>query len=283
MVSNLMQFTCVVCLFSADDGMDKARMEKWLADGDDELIVQTFRRHPDDVLGFIDEYMEGGLKMIEEGKTEHEAMASFRIGVKFGKLADKAFGETIFTEYTASFASWSPAERKRFREGQKEYRAGKAAMTEPAKALEHFEKSLKLAEPLGDHWGTAMALAGVADAKLQLKKAAEVENSDSFSDALWAADRAIKLNEQLRLRQAQIEAALIEGELHLKFGHGVGGDKLDVLQRKLLRASDTPEYRRRILERCAQIFENARMTKYAEEVREKIKRIQPATTQPAKS
>src|SRR5688572_1964677 len=81
--------------FAANDAMDKSRLETMLAGGDTGMIVQIFKRHPGHTLPFIDSYLEGGLAMIEKGEDATgtgKALESFRIAVKFAKLADEAFG-----------------------------------------------------------------------------------------------------------------------------------------------------------------------------------------------
>src|SRR5687767_1634436 len=88
----------LVPLFAAapaadDDVMDKTRLQTMLVDGDTGMVAATFRRRPGHTLPFIDGYLEGGLKMIEKGgdSAKGEALASYRTGIKFAKVADEAF------------------------------------------------------------------------------------------------------------------------------------------------------------------------------------------------
>lgn len=181
---------------AGDDAMEKARLTRLLDAGDTELVVATFRRHPGQTLPFIDSYLEGGLAMLEkEGVAREGAMlASFRVGVRFAKLADQAFGGENFTHYASAFASWSASEQKSFREGQKLFKQGmQAAKTDPKGALETMYRSLALATALGDLWGQAMAQQGVAEIALA-SGAAELREEASV-----AAQAAGELNKNLRL------------------------------------------------------------------------------------
>src|SRR5262249_48170577 len=152
MLRPAMLLTLFVCLCSAaavaaDDTMDRERMEKMLADGDLGMIVQVFKRHPGRTLPFIDRYFEGGLAMIEKGQNPDDAMQSFRRGIKFAELADQAFGGSAFSDYGNSFASFSPSEQGKFREGQKAFKEGMKE-TDVQKSRERLEHSLALAKSL---------------------------------------------------------------------------------------------------------------------------------------
>lgn len=181
---------------AGNDAMDKARLSKLLDAGDDELVIATFRRHPGQTLPFIDSYLEGGLALLEkEGPTKADAMlASFRVGVRFAKLADQAFGGDTFTHYASAFASWSPSEQKSFREGQRLFKQGmQTAKSDPKGALETMYRSLALATALGDLWGQAMAQQGVAEIALA------TGGPELREEASTAAQAAVQLNKALRL------------------------------------------------------------------------------------
>lgn len=172
------------------DAMDRARLEKMLADGDAGMVVQVFKRHPGRTLPFIDRYLESGLAMIEKGEDQSKAVESFRTGIRFAALADQAFGGTTFSDYANSFASWSPTEQKNFRQGQREFKLGMEE-ADAAMSMKHLQRSLSLAKPLGDAWGTAMAQQGIAE-----KSLAAGDRESALSAALAAA----KLNHDLRLQ-----------------------------------------------------------------------------------
>jgi hypothetical protein len=197
---------------SSDDAVEKARLEKMLADGDTGMIVQVFRRHSGRTLPFIDSYLEGGLAMLEQGKDQAEALASFRTGIRFATLADEAFSGTTFSDYANSFASWSPAEQKSFREGQREYKAG---VKEPdaQKSLEHLRKSLSLATPLGDAWGMAMAQQAMAEKFLAAGQAHE---------AAGAAATAAEINGKLKLHGDAAESLMFAARAWLEIGQQRG-------------------------------------------------------------
>lgn len=270
----IIPFVLILCGLAqapVNDALDKPRLETWLAAGDHSLIVQVFRRHSDGVLPFIDDYLEGGLKMIEEGKPEHEALSSFRTGVRFARLADEALGGTAFADYASSFASWSPTERKRFREGQAEFRTGRAENSDAEKALAHYTKSLKLAEPLGDAWGTAMALGGIAESLVKLGRRAE---------ALEYAWRAASLNEWLHLRKAQIAATLTA--LDAGGVSSLGPAPIVARLETLLRDDDDPDFKRGVAQRCAALLRDAGQKDAADDVIRRYGLAAPPTTQPAK-
>ena len=104
-----------------------------------------------DALPFVDQYLEGGLALLESGGSREEAMKSFRKGIKFAQLADQAAPGAAFAEYATNFASWTPAEQQRFREGQAAYKAGRGlAKDDSAQAYDQFRKALSIANALGD-------------------------------------------------------------------------------------------------------------------------------------
>ncbi len=214
MTANILLTALILSAGNSDSAMSHNRLEKMLADGDGKWIAQVFRRNPDEVLGFVDHYLEGGLKMIEEGGSADEAAESFRAGLKFAEWANDAFKENIFGEYAAAFGSWSPNEQKQFRRGQAEFRAGRAVKDDFAAALAHYERSLSLAEPLGDQWGAAMAYAKIADCRMQL---------EDYAGAMAAGMKAAELNGRLRLRAAHVKARLICGQAHAKLGKPSAG------------------------------------------------------------
>lgn len=189
-----------------DDVMEKGRLEKMLADGDTGMIVQIFKRYPGRTLPFIDRYFEGGLAMIEKGEDPANALDQFRIGIRFAEIADKAFIVQAFSEYANSFASWSPSEQKSFREGQREFKKG-AKEQDPAKARQHLERSLALAQSLGDLWGQVMAKTALAELML---KAGE------FKAAVAMATEAAQQSSELRLNEDCAQAFRLAAAAALK-------------------------------------------------------------------
>jgi hypothetical protein len=180
-----------------NDAVDRTRLQAMLAAGDNGMIVATFKRHPAETLPFIDNYLEGGLAMIEKkgDAAASDAMQSFRQGVRFAKLADEAFGGTTFSDYANAFASWSPSEQKSFREGQKLYREGaKLLKDDAAKAVPALERSYELASSLRDTWGMAMAAAALADAHLKL-------GDEHLQPAFSFAERAVRLYQSVQFEK----------------------------------------------------------------------------------
>lgn len=193
-----------------DDAFDKARMEAVLARGDDATLREAFRREPGHTLPFVDQYLEGALKMTEkDGPTAaSRALESYRTGMRFAKLADETFAETIFSEYARSFAGWSSADQKKFREGQRLFKAGMAAGKEkPAEGLKVLRESLQRAEELGDWWGQAMAHGGIAETALA------AGGDEHLELALEAAGRAVQLNTRLRLLEDVVAAHLVRASV----------------------------------------------------------------------
>jgi hypothetical protein len=190
----------------AAEAMAADRLEQLLMHGDEAMVVQTFRRHPSSVLPFIDEFLEGGLAIIEQGRKnpvpnqdpQRVAMANYKRAMQYAKLANDAFGEVIFTEYAGAFGGWSPMEQQRFREGQAQYRQGRElAKSSPEEAIPILRRSLSLADSLGDYWGMAMAQLAIADACATLSRAQEGHD---------AAIKAIELFGRLHLKPSHVKA-----------------------------------------------------------------------------
>lgn len=172
----------------------------------DQLIVeQIFRRRAGEVLPFIDGFLERGLRMIEEGRPEADGIAEMDLGLRFARIASRAFGDDLLERYAASFAGWSPAERTQFRAGQAAYRTGRNAERagEQDQAWLSHRESLRIAESLEDAWGTAMSLGGLARTELALGK---------LEDAVRSARRAADLNRRLRLVDPEVDALLVAGQ-----------------------------------------------------------------------
>ena len=144
-----------------NDALARPRLESMLEYGDETWIVATFERHPGGVLPFFDGYLEEGLALIEAGGEIQAAHRLFRTAGQFAAIASYTFEEPLFATYAAHFPSWSPTEQERFRAGQRAYKAGRSAAS-PAEALPSFTESFRLAQPLGDAWGMAMAAAALA-------------------------------------------------------------------------------------------------------------------------
>jgi len=246
------------------------RLERWLEDGDKELITQTFRRHPELVLAFFDRYLETGMKLIEDKASYEDFMKELRKGVKFAQLATDAWRDPIFAEYAANFASWNAPERKNFRAGQAAYAAGARAMKggKAAEARVQFQASLELAEPLGDAWGLQMAMGGLAKAALALQ---------DWTAANDASLKAVDISSRLQMREDELEYLLIcvEAREQLKTpDSGVGHGRVAWTK---LKASDSPELRARVGEAFAAALERTGKSDEAASVREE------ACVEPAKA
>ncbi len=237
-----------------------SRLERWLADGDKELIVQSFRRHPSEVLPFFDQYLERGLKLIENKATDEEAMKEFRKGIQFAQLATDALRDPIFIEYAGNFASWNDGERQRFRRGQAEYKQGAIALRkgDAAAAAEHFRESAALAEALGDSWGLQMALAGTTRTAAALGQL----------DAAWeTAGKAMEIAGRLQQRDDEVEVIVICAESRLKLALPDAGLGHARLAWSKLKPGDPAEMR----ERAARVLVAALEAKNLREEAAKIR------------
>ena len=97
---------------------------------------------------------------------------------------------------------------RRFRAGQKAYKAGRSAEA-PTEALPHFAESFRLAQPLGDAWGMAMAAAGLA----------RVHGAMGDHDAAWYYhDVAADLYRRMQMKDALIAVHLTQADFHAETG-----------------------------------------------------------------
>lgn len=254
------------------DAVTRERLMPMLVAGDEGMIVATFKRHPGATLPFIDRYLEGGLAMIEKGSEPAEALASFRQGIKFAKLADQAFGGTDFSDYANAFASWSPSEQKAFREGQKLFKEGAgAAKDDAAKAIATLERSLHLAEGLHDTWGQVMAQGALAELYLAQAEAASGDaKEDVLAKADVAARAAVTLSRKVRLDEDRTSGLLTMAKVVKALG-GKAEARATPLQEAwtLLRgdASMSAELRAAVAAALIEAFEELKRPDAAEAVR----------------
>lgn len=243
---------------TADDALEPKRMEAMLKNGDDMWIVQTFSRHPSEVLGFVDQYLEGGLKTIEDGGDVEKARESFRTGWKFALHADKAFGDEMFSKYAAAFGSWSPQEQKDFREGQSKYKEARKT-EDPQAAFELFQEARTLAAQLGDAWGAAMYQLGVAESLYKLGQ---------FDQAANAGKQAVEIHGRLRLRVGWIRSNLVVGRSLAETGPY--NEAKDFIMRawNTLIDKDKPEFRDEVRNSLIAILEKTGDTESAAKLRE---------------
>ncbi|MFO0875386.1 MAG: hypothetical protein U0575_15655 [Phycisphaerales bacterium] len=243
--------------------LDRARLEAMLDAGDSAMIIQSFRRHPGDVLPFIDDYLEGGLAIIEQSKDADaptRALRSFRTGVKFADLANQAFGEAIFTEYAAGFASWSTQEQHRFREAQRLFRDARAKAKEaPAEALPMHRRSLASAEALGDHWGVAMNQLAIAEVCRSLGR---------FQEGHDASIKAMELFGRLQLRPSYVKALITCGELRQQLQLPDQGSGQFRMALQMLDPDASPDERKAIVEALVAALEKIGRKDEADKVRQ---------------
>jgi hypothetical protein len=240
MLAQLVQTLVVIAVSQApaEDSLNGERLEAMLAQGDTAMVRAVFRRQEDQVLDFIDGYLEGGLKAIEDGQgsadAAAQAMAKFRTAIKFAELADQAFPGAELENYAASFASWSPKEQKMFREGQAAYKAGRQAKDDPAKASGEYRRAVGIAERLGDSYGAALAYGALAAAELQRG------NHEAVAEA---ARTASDINTKLKRRLATIRVLLVWGDSMGTQGARGGGLNMYNHAWTLLKADDPVDLR----------------------------------------
>jgi len=230
------------------DAITPERLEAMLDAESEAPVIQTFRRHPNRVLPFIDGYLEGGLALLEkateDGTAEKDMLPDdvsekYTLALRFAALADRAFGETIFTEYAANFVGWSPQERERFRTAQRLHREGREAFeSDPERALRLYRQSFLLSESVGDHWGMAMNQDGIAAAG---------GRTDRLDEAHEAAIKAVSLNGRLQLRMQHIRSMLAAGRLQAKMDLPGGGVQYLLLARQMLPPHTDPTIREEIV------------------------------------
>jgi hypothetical protein len=287
-----------ICLGAEDrvgaDAVSKERLQAMLTAGDDGMIVATFKRHPNATLPFIDSYLEGGLALIEKGAAKEgeqptaDAVQSYRMGIRFAKLADQAFGGTDFTDYANAFASWSPSEQKAFREGQKLFREGmKMAKDDPAKATQTLERSLGLADGLDDTWGQAMAQGALATLYLaQAEAKGGLGGGDAAEVLLTKADQAsraaVTLNRKVRLDEDRVNALLTTAKVIKAMGGKPDARSTPLQEAWSLVRSDaamSAELRKAVGEALMATFEELKRPDAVEEIR---RELAPATAETPK-
>ncbi len=257
MLTTVMQIV-MLSTITADDGLDVKRMETMLKNGDDRWIVQTLRRYPSETLGFVDQYLEGGLKIIEEGGDVEKARESYRTGLKFAEHADKAFGDELFSSYAAAFGSWSPQEQKEFREGQGKYKEARKLEDSQA-ALALYQEARMAAAQLGDAWGAAMYQLGVAQSLLKLGR---------HDEASQAGKQAIEIHGRLRLRMGWVRSNLVVGKAMAETGpYNEAKDHLSRAWSTLV-DKDKSELREEVRDALAGILEKTGDTEAAAKLRE---------------
>ncbi len=244
---------------TGDDAMDKSRLEKMLADGDDGMIMQVFKRYPSRTLPFIDQYFEGGLAMIEKGEDQANANAEFRKGIKFAAIADKAFIVQAFSEYANSFASWSPSEQKAFREGQRLFKKTRKEQ-DPAQIRKQLERSREIAESLGDGWGVVMASVALAE---QLTAAGENKQ------AIELVKSVAQLAADLRLNEDCAKAYRIAGAAAMKTEYPTSGVSYLAQAWEIVRTDRTidAEFRAETLQEYLAILDVSEMKAQADALR----------------
>ncbi|HTF90601.1 MAG TPA: hypothetical protein VK843_19440 [Planctomycetota bacterium] len=163
-------------------------------------MVQLWKDNPENALGVIDSYLEGSLAKLEKDpKVDPKLLLAMEArALRGAQAADQAFQTSIFADYAASFASWNAADQKNFREGQKLFREASKLLGGGSHeaGLEKARASLDRARPLGDWWGSAMALGAMASAELAAGK---------HEAALEFASQARLIDHDLRLVESEYD------------------------------------------------------------------------------
>ncbi len=240
-------------------------------------IVQLWKDHPADTLGVIDSYLEGSLSKLErDPKVDPALLAAMRARALRGALAaDQAFQTAIFADYASAFAGFSAEEQKRFREGQALFHEASSALHAGSlkDGLEKARTSWERARPLGDWWGSAMALGAMARAELTLGE---------YGHALEHACQARQIDHDLRL---------IDSEYGDLIAAGSAADGLERWDRQLVLAQSGLALARQYKDqdRQAQFFAQIARAQDklgdkagAEKTREEFNQLQKPDTKPLK-
>ena len=181
----------------------KQRFKKHDAARDVARIRKLWRANPDRVLGTIDSYLEGSLKLVEDAKGNPDDATKMQIRAMHARarrgavIADLEFKTKIFSDYASAFTDWTTDQQKSFRGGQQAFGKARRALRDgDAKAaLKHASECVNLASPLGDWWGMAMGLGGVGRAYVELGNKAA---------AVAPLQRARLIYHDLRLRRSEL-------------------------------------------------------------------------------
>ncbi len=167
----------------------KARFETLDSADKHDDVVKLFRDNPNGVMFLIDSYLEGSLGLFEkEGNAKAaDIKAMHERALRGAKAASQAFMSPDIYDYTSSFVGWSDDQKKQFRVGQRECRASSNAFKEKKydEAVTHAQAGLDAAWPLGDWWGTAMAMSALGRAHGGLGKHEEALKSISTARILY--------------------------------------------------------------------------------------------------
>ncbi len=158
--------------------------------GDAEACRKLWREHPYEVLGTIDEDLEGSLALWEKerDKTDPAALAALHRRALWGaELASEVFHTPIFHDYASSFVGWSDEQKANFRAGQRAHAEARGALKKGdfKLAAEKGRACRELALPLGDWWGTCMGLAVEGVALAADKQDAEASQLLSQANVLY--------------------------------------------------------------------------------------------------
>lgn len=167
---------------------------------DADQMRELWAKHPSLILPVFDGDLESSLTLWETNKEspDLEGIAKLHERALWAAgLATEVTGRPIFADYASSFVGWDPAERLRFREGQKAVFEARRAMREgnAAEALRLANHCRELAVPLGDWWGAGMGFASEGQAYVLLGQ---------HENAVTAFSQARLLYSQLGLESSEL-------------------------------------------------------------------------------
>lgn len=181
-----------------------ARYRELYAKRDSDGLRDLWLAHPTQILGTIDEDLEGSLALWEKSPEapDAERIRSLHERATWGAgIASEATGRPIFADYAAAFIGWDDEEKRSFRAGQAAFGEARSLIqaSEFDTALSAALECRDLALPLGDWWGAAMGYT-VEGMALQAK--------GMHSEALVATGQARLLNAQLGLETSEYRNVL---------------------------------------------------------------------------
>lgn len=273
MTQMYVQMLVLVAVLGVEE-LDHAKMEAWLKKDDEHAIKKAFIHNEEAALPFVDEYLEGGLAKLEEGKDKASTRDQYAKGVAFAKMADEALSNGVLSKYASAYVGWTPEQQKQFREAQAEYRKGRELMSKPAEALPHLEQSLKLCSPLGDLWGQAMCFSKLTTTLHALNR---------HDDAVGAASKAIILNESLHQLSAQAQDLITRAHCFAALDKKTEAEKDLQAASVVINKVQDEKRKAELRNRCAEIYQMIGRKDMADAMRDAAARIEKdssATSQP---
>src|SRR5690606_41029384 len=101
----------------------QATYERVAASEDPAAVAKLFEERRYEVIYLVDGYLEAWLKQTELPVAERMERPESLLdaGIAAAAAADAAFGGDAYTRYAKAWQAWTPEDRVRFRDGEKEF------------------------------------------------------------------------------------------------------------------------------------------------------------------